>query len=100
MLNFSYWPILLKKLGQVSQRRTNGSRELDSMDISARNRISCNLRESKFALAARAIRAVEFFNRIGRLRPVAASRTDRNTTARKRYFVLVLLGDNGSSTIR
>jgi hypothetical protein len=55
----------VEKLGQVSQRRTNGSREFDSKEISARNRISCNLRENKSASAVRSIRAVEFFNRIG-----------------------------------
>jgi hypothetical protein len=55
----------VEKLGKVSQRRTNGSREFDSKEISARDWISCNLRERKCALAARSIRAVEFFKRIG-----------------------------------
>lgn len=58
----------VEKLEQVPQHRSNGSRELDSKEISARNWISCNLRESNFAFAARSIRAVEFFNRIGQNR--------------------------------
>src|ERR1039458_9487473 len=61
----------VEKLRQLSKQRADGSRELDSEEFSARNRNSCNLRENEIALTARSNHAGEFFNRIGRILPVA-----------------------------